>query len=182
MISCKKVYCLLIEKTKILPEKQQNKWCEKLQITVDSLNRQNIYENKYYATNETKLRSFHIRLNLRSILTQIQLHGRKLVDDNLCKFCGKEPETLMHLFCDCKIAGSFWNNIREFMPSRFRTNIVLRKQHMLFGFDHKGIIFCFLNGLLLCASFLIYRCIYSKSMSDMLQYFNIIDQVINQNI
>ena len=74
----------------------------------------------------------------------------------------------MHLFCDCEIVVSFWNNVSEFMSSRLRTNIFLRKQHMLFGFDHKGTIFCFLNGLLLCARFLIYRCKNSKSKSDML--------------
>ena len=63
------------------------------------------------------------------------------------------------------------------MSSRLRTNIVLRKQHMMFGFDHKGIVFCFLNGLLLCARFLIYRCKCSKSKPDMLQHFNLIDLV-----
>ena len=115
-----------------------------MQITADSLNWQNTYENNYYVTtNENKLRSFQIRLNLRSIVTQLQLHGFELVDDNLCKFCRKEPETLMHLFCDCEIVVSFWNNVREFISSRLQTNIVLRKQHMLFGFDHKGIfLFC----------------------------------------
>ena len=45
----------------------------------------------------------------------------------------------MHLFCDCEIVVSFWNNVSEFLSSRLRTNAVLRKQHMLFGFDHKGI-------------------------------------------
>ena len=47
----------------------------------------------------------------------------------------------MHLFCDYEIVVSFWNNVSEFMSLRLRTNIVLRKQHMLFGFDHKGIFF-----------------------------------------
>ena len=54
LTSCEKAYCLLIEKTKVLPRKQQNKWCEKLQNTADSFNWQNIYKNNYYATNETK--------------------------------------------------------------------------------------------------------------------------------
>ena len=30
------------------------------------------------------------------------------------KFCRKEPETLMYLFCDCEIVVSFWNNVSEF--------------------------------------------------------------------
>ena len=63
------------------------------------------------------------------------------------------------------------------MSSRLRTNIVFRKQHMSFDFDHKGIIFGFLNEVLLCARFLIYRCKYSKSKPDMLQYFNLINLV-----
>ena len=53
----------------------------------------------------------------------------------------------MHLFCDCEIVVHFWNNVSEFISSRLRIIIVLRKQHMLFAFDHKDIIFCFLNGL-----------------------------------
>ena len=104
-----------------------------MQITADSLNWQNIDENNYYATNKNKLRSFQVRLNLRSIVTQLHLHGFELVDDNLCKFCRKEPETLIHLFYDCKIGVSFWNNVSEFMSLRLITNIVLCKQHMLFG-------------------------------------------------
>ena len=83
----------------------------------------------------------------------------------------------MHLFCDCEIVVSFLNNVSEFISSRLRTNIVLRKKHMLLGFDHKGIIFCFLNGLLICGRFLIYKCKYSKSKPDMLQYFNLISLV-----
>ena len=83
----------------------------------------------------------------------------------------------MHLLCDFKIVVSFWNNVSEFISSRLRTNIVLRKQHMLFSFDQKGVIFCFLNGLLICARFLIYRCKYSKSKPDMLQYYNSINLV-----
>ena len=153
-----------------------------MQITTDSLSWQTIYGSNYYATNETKLRSFQIRLNLRSIVTQLQPHGFEILDDNLCKFCGKEPETLMHLFCNCEIVVSFWNNVSVFMSSRLQTNIVFRKQHMLFGFDHRDTIFCFLNGLLLCARFLIYRCKYSKSKPDMLQYFNLINLVKTQNI
>ena len=43
------------------------------------------------------------------------------------------------------------------------------------GFDPKGSIFCFLNELLICARFLIYRYKYSKSNPDMLQYFNLIN-------
>ena len=57
-------------KNKILPMKQLQKWCEKLQISSDSLNEKNIYKNNYHASIETKLRSFQFRPNLRSTLTK----------------------------------------------------------------------------------------------------------------
>ena len=53
----------------MLPIKQQQKWCDALQILPNNINWNKIYENNYFATNETNLRSFQIRLNLRSIVT-----------------------------------------------------------------------------------------------------------------
>ena len=47
---------------------------------------------------KTKLRSFQIRLNLRSIVTNVQLCVFDVASDNLCTFCREEPETLIYLF------------------------------------------------------------------------------------
>jgi len=58
-------------------------------------------------TLETKLRSFQIRLNMRSIITNIQLHGFEIIESNLCLFCSKLPENLLHSFCDCVIVEKF---------------------------------------------------------------------------
>ena len=42
-----------------------------------------------------------------------------------------KTETLMHLFRDCEIVVGFWNNVSDFTLSKLCTNIVLRKQHVL---------------------------------------------------
>ena len=70
-----------------------------------------IYENNYHTTNKTKLRSFQIRLNLRSIVTNVQLYGLDIASNNLSTFCLEEPETLIYLFCDCQIVDAFWNDV-----------------------------------------------------------------------
>ena len=67
------VYTFLPEKSKSLSIKQQLKWCESLQTFSNSMNWKKIYENNYFSTIETKLRSFQIKLNLRSIVTNVQL-------------------------------------------------------------------------------------------------------------
>ena len=94
----KTAYTFLRKKSKILPIKQQPKWCEILQIPPESINWKKIYENNYFSTIETKLRSFQIRLNLRSLVMNVQLAGFGIIDSELCSFCLEKLETIMHFF------------------------------------------------------------------------------------
>ena len=96
--SNKTAYTFLREKSKILPIKQQLKWCDILQISPESIDWKKVYENNYFSTIETKLRSFQIRLNLRSLVMNVQLAGFGIIDSELCSFCLQQPETLMHFF------------------------------------------------------------------------------------
>jgi len=40
---------------------------------------------------------------MRSIVTNIQLHEFEIIECNLCLFCSKSPENLLHLLCNCVI-------------------------------------------------------------------------------
>ena len=81
--SNKTAYTFLREKSKILPIKQQLKWCEILQIPPESIDWKKTYENNYFSTTETKLRSFQIRLNLRYLVMNVQLAGFGFIDSKL---------------------------------------------------------------------------------------------------
>ena len=96
--SNKTAYTFLREKSKILPFKQQLKWCDILQISPESIDWKKVYENNYFSTIETKLKSFQIRLNLRSLVMNVQLAGFGIIDSELCSFCLQPLETLMHFF------------------------------------------------------------------------------------
>ena len=52
--SNKITYKFLRDKFKVLPVKQQLKWFDILQLPSDAIDWSTIYENNYYATNETK--------------------------------------------------------------------------------------------------------------------------------
>ena len=56
--SNKTAYTFLREKSKILPIKQQLKWCDSLQISPESIDWKKVYKNNYFSTIETKLKSF----------------------------------------------------------------------------------------------------------------------------
>ena len=153
--SNKTVYTFSRNKNKVLPFKQQQKCCEILQILPSSIDWSKVYNNNYFATRETQLRSFQIRLNLKSIITNVQLHGLKIVDSNCCKFCLEEPKTIMHLFCNCKFVQMFWCDVSDWLSVKFFCYFNFEKKHKLFGFHKNNDIFQFINALLLYAKLLV---------------------------
>ena len=151
-LSNKTVYTFLRNKNKVLPIKQQQKWCEILQILPSSIDWSKVYNNNYFATRKTKLRSFQIRLNLKSIVTNVQLHGLEIVDSNCCAFCLEEPETIMHLFCNCKFVQMFWCDESNWLPAKIFYDFHFENRHKLFGFQENNDIFQFINALAYCCT------------------------------
>ena len=50
------------------------------------MNWKKIYENNYFSTIETKLISFQIRSDLRSVVTNVQLTQFDIIDSEMCRF------------------------------------------------------------------------------------------------
>jgi len=61
-------------------------------------------------------------LNLRAIVNNVQLCGFEMVESNLCGFCSEKPETLIHLFSECKVVDVFWNNVSDWLLEKLRIN------------------------------------------------------------
>ena len=92
--------------------------------------------NNYYCTLEKKLRSFQIKLNLRSIVCNSQLFGFGLVENDQRTFCKRASETILHLFCTCTHVLKFLNDIISWLNHDFKCDIILNKFNKLFGFKH----------------------------------------------
>ena len=109
----------LREKSKILPIKQQLKWCIILQIAPDTINWKKVFENNYFSTTEAKLRSFQIRLNLRSLVMNVQLAGFGIIDSQLCSLCLEQPETLMHFLWSLNMLSVFGITLEIGFPQNY---------------------------------------------------------------
>ena len=110
----KTAYTFLREKSKILPIKQQLKWCETLQIPPESIDWKKVHENNYFSTMKVKLRSFQIRLNLRSLVIYVQLAGFGIIDSESCSFC------IFFFFSESKFVDCFWNNIGDWISTKLQ--------------------------------------------------------------
>jgi len=69
-----------------------------LNLSPDAVLWSDVYKRNYFATPETKLRLFPIKLNLRAIVTNIALHGFGIKSTDKCTFCNFERETFVNLF------------------------------------------------------------------------------------
>ena len=94
---CRKAYTLLIQKLFHPPLVSQGFWITKLEMETE-VNWTKYYENAYYCTLETKLRSFQIKLFLKCIVFNNTLHEFGLVDSDKCVFCKTDTEDIMHSF------------------------------------------------------------------------------------
>ena len=52
------------------------------------------------------------KLNNRILAFKSFLFRINKIFDNLCFYCGKNPETLKHLFIDCQKVNEFWRALR----------------------------------------------------------------------
>ena len=132
-----------------------------------------IYKNNNFATDEAKLRSLQIRLNLKSIVTNVQLYGLEIVDSNYCVFCLEEPETIMNLFCNCKFVDMCWCDVSDRLSVKFFYDLIWIISINYLDFKKTTVSL----RLLLYTRFLIYRCKFSKCKPNMAQYFNLVNSI-----
>ena len=127
--------------------------CDALQILRNNIDWNKTYENIYFATNETKLLPFQIKLNLRSIVTNVQLAGFGIDASDHCVFCSKKPEAIISLFCMSKLVVIFWKDPSKWLSVKLHHDLNFENPHKLYLDLKIAKVFQFVNGLLFYARF-----------------------------
>ena len=83
----------------------------------------------------------------------------------------------IHLFGMRKFVDDFWKDLSDWLSIKLCHDFNLENRHKLFGIEDCNGIFQLVNGLLLYARFLIYRCKYSKSIPNMAQCYSLHNSV-----
>ena len=91
----------------------------------------------FNSTTDTKLRWFQYRLVNRILNTNTFLYMIGRSENDACEFCYKEKESLIHLFCDCKVICSFWEGVMSWIHSKLNITIHLNTLTIIFGFRNK---------------------------------------------
>ena len=68
--------------------------------------------------NEGNLKDFQFQINNKSLVTKTSLHKIRKVDDNLCSYCKREPETILYLFVECNKVKEFWQSLQYMVDAK----------------------------------------------------------------
>ena len=74
-----------------------------------------IYKKLFKCTKISKLLVFQFKLFHRRLATNTFLEKINFVDNNPCSFCQREKETLIHLFWNCAVTSSFWQDFKNWL-------------------------------------------------------------------
>lgn len=130
-----------------------HKW--QLDLPTINLDWQKIYKLPFFCTIDSKLQWFQFRINHRILGTNNLLFKMGIRNDNLCSFCGIEPETLCHLFWDCQISNRFWANLKAMITVKCpNINIEWSKPDIMLGKRELQIA---LNTIILLGKYHIYQ-------------------------
>ena len=154
LLSTKKIpkyaYGVILE-TRV-PEKQIKHWGNFSDSDGD--NWEKIHINNFKSTIITRVRSFYFKLFHRAIALNNFLYKIKRKDAPDCVFCSSVPETYIHLFVECPVVKTIWDQMINFISKK--TNQVMNPTvfEKMFGYENDK----FITFLFLLLKYYIYVC------------------------
>ena len=116
-----------------------------------------IYSLPHRVTSDTKLREFQFKLLNRYLVTNDFLNKIGVLPSPACSFCGKESESLEHIFISCHYAKDFWAEVIKWLCN-LKVNVKnLSNREILLGMPGYEDEF-FVNHVILIAKYYLYSC------------------------
>lgn len=126
----------------------------------DDLNWKHILHVCHKTTQNYKLRWFQLRLIYKTLPTNRYLFFRKIVDSQLCSFCGNENETIVHMLWHCHVVRKFWTELEETFSSKCEclVNFHFDERLILFGVNKHINTNIAMDLIIFVAKYYVYQC------------------------
>ena len=136
----------------------------KWNIVFQNIDWKKVFEKCHQTTLDCKLKWMQYRIIYRVIPTNRFLFIRKIKDDSLCEHCGKEEETLKHMFFSCEHVHLFWGDLHKLLIEKCNHIINLNFSEELIFFGVKEFFFTdkVFDLILLLAKYYLYSLKWSK--------------------
>lgn len=131
----------------------ETKWSEKgIDITEEEWRVLNILP--YKCTLSTKLQAFQYKITHRILGTRVFQKMCRITDDDACTFCQDHAETITHLFIECPVTDTFWQNVVVWLSPELDLADQINHKMILFGVSDSLL----KSHLLLIAKYYLFIC------------------------
>ena len=149
----KKIYDILVES--VLKERKYiDKWNTELDIQVEGKWWEQI-NRIVKIPMEVKLGWFQYRIVHRIISTNTFLYRIGIVESPLCTFCKEFPETIVHLFIECRVVCSCTREVLSWLGDIMNETFIVSNTDILLGRPSRAC--SILNLLIILLKFYIYK-------------------------
>lgn len=124
-------------------------------------------------TNCSKLRTFQYKLLMHAIVTKVNLKQWKIVDNDLCTFCNKSPESILHLFWECKYVKQIWARVSSWF-TELDDSLSVSRETIFFNNVHPNPNNA-INTVTLITKFYIYK---TKCANNVLNIFSLLEDIL----
>ena len=129
-------------------------------------------EWKHYSTilkyiYDMKLRDFQFKINHKILITKSFLYKIKKTQNNICSYCKKESESIIHLFCHCEVTSQFWDTIKTWLQREANLRLELNEKYILFSSTGSLL----LNHIFIIAKYYIYKIKFSNDVLTFQGFF-----------
>ena len=107
---------------------RQEKWINEIGYINDQ--EWNRYNTNINDLSEVTLKDFQFKIDNKILVTKIFLHKIRKVEDNLCSYCKREPETIL-IFDECDKVKEFWQSLHIWLMQNINISINLDKKGIL---------------------------------------------------
>jgi hypothetical protein len=147
-----------------------DKWNEKVGFDI---NWEECFK-KIQRIKDVKMKWFQIRIVHRIIATNVMLKAMHVTDTELCSFCGREKDSIPHIFWHCGVVQNFWLAFERWIKEKCvnEYNLKMNESIVLFGVANNVAFDDVFDLIVVLAKQYIYSCRYNNTHPNLTGFKN----------
>ena len=148
----------------------KQRWNKDLNTFINDEQWSLIFKISFKTVYDNSLLWFQLKILYRILGTNKYLYKIGLSESPVCRRCNELPESIVHLFAQCKDARTFWNLLENLIFDKTNFRINFNDFNIIHGYlfaDQNNVP---LNTIIITAKKLIFECVKSKGPLHILAF------------
>ena len=151
---CRNIYNILNDQP--CDNKYRTKWNSELNITIDNQTWKRVFYICLNTIKDNKLIYFQYKIIHKILGTNKLLSQIGKSNNNKCRLCGLDTESIYHLFITCRITEDLWQDLKDWLKIKINKEINLSPLNIIMGHLDRDNSFLPINTIILVTKYYIF--------------------------